>query len=80
MKTLLGVVALFGCLLSGDPGAARNCTPRSECCKICDVGQACGKTCINANYTCHVGRGCACNRSEVCPQWPAVSPDDWLPL
>jgi len=27
----------------------------------CSVGKACGDTCINANNTCHVGRGSACN-------------------
>jgi hypothetical protein len=43
-----------------------SCTPASECCKICDKGQACGNSCISRNYTCHKGRGCACNSSEVC--------------
>lgn len=31
------------------------------CCKICTVGKACGNSCISRSYTCHKGRGCACN-------------------
>lgn len=31
------------------------------CCRICTVGKACGDSCISRNYTCHKGRGCACN-------------------
>ncbi len=34
---------------------------RSGCCKICTKVKACGNTCINASYTCHVGPGYACN-------------------
>ena len=34
--------------------------PRA-CCKICRKGKACGDTCINRGYTCHVGPGCACD-------------------
>lgn len=48
------------------PASAGECTPAEKCCKICDEGRACGKTCIAKNKTCHVGRGCACNASEVC--------------
>ncbi len=33
-----------------------------RCCKTCVVGKACGNTCIRADYTCHVGCGCACDR------------------
>jgi hypothetical protein len=40
---------------------------RSDCCKVCDVGKACGNSCISRSYTCHKGRGCACNASQVCP-------------
>jgi hypothetical protein len=29
--------------------------------KRCSVGKACGNTCIDADDTCHVGRGTACN-------------------
>ena len=36
------------------------------CCKICTKGKACGNSCIHQSYTCHKGRGCACNASEVC--------------
>ena len=33
----------------------------SECCKTCFEGQACGDSCINANYTCKATTGCACD-------------------
>ena len=46
--------------------AAGTCIPAEKCCKICDEGQACGKTCIARSKTCHVGRGCACNAGEIC--------------
>ena len=42
------------------------CIPRERCCKVCTKGKACGNTCISASYTCHKGRGCACNASEIC--------------
>lgn len=42
------------------------CIPASDCCKICSKGKACGDTCIRRDYTCHVGRGCACDSDEVC--------------
>lgn len=42
------------------------CIPPERCCKICRTGKACGDTCISQTSTCHVGRGCACNASEVC--------------
>ena len=45
---------------------SRNCVPRSQCCKVCSTGQACGNSCISRSYTCHKGRGCACNSWEVC--------------
>ena len=32
------------------------------CCKTCSKGKACGDTCISRDKSCHVGRGCACNR------------------
>lgn len=31
------------------------------CCKLCQKGKACGNSCISRNYTCHKGKGCACN-------------------
>jgi micrococcal nuclease len=43
-----------------------SCSPREDCCKVCQRGQACGATCISASYTCHVGRGCACSGAEIC--------------
>ena len=43
-----------------------SCVPAEQCCKICSKGKACGDTCIRKDYTCHVGRGCACNQEEVC--------------
>ena len=48
------------------PQGGRDCTPRSQCCKVCSKGQACGNSCISASYTCRKGRGCACNAAEVC--------------
>ncbi len=33
----------------------------AACCKICSKGKACGDSCISRSYTCHKGRGCACN-------------------
>ena len=45
---------------------ARDCIPRSECCKVCSKGKACGASCIRRSYTCRKGRGCACNSSEGC--------------
>jgi hypothetical protein len=46
--------------------SAQQCVPRETCCKVCRKGQACGNTCIRADYDCHKGRGCACNAEEVC--------------
>jgi hypothetical protein len=48
----------------GDPAQA--CVPRAECCKVCSRGKACGNSCINRDYQCHQGRGCACDADEVC--------------
>jgi hypothetical protein len=42
------------------------CIPREECCKICRKGQACGNSCIRADYECHKVRGCACDAAEIC--------------
>jgi hypothetical protein len=49
-----------------DGSTAQSCTPAEQCCKICSKGKACGNSCIRASYTCHKGRGCACNAEEVC--------------
>ena len=45
---------------------AGECIPREQCCKVCSKGKACGNTCISRAYTCHKGRGCACDEEEVC--------------
>lgn len=45
---------------------AQNCIPRRQCTRVCTMGQACGNSCISASYTCHKGRGGACNSWEVC--------------
>jgi hypothetical protein len=44
------------------------CIPADQCCKVCSTGKACGNTCINVNYNCHKGRGCACNEDEICAE------------
>lgn len=60
-------IALYG---DGDlavvPPPPPACTPRSQCCKVCVAGKACGDSCINRSYTCTKPPGCACNASEVC--------------
>lgn len=48
--------------------AKRSCIPIEKCCKICDEGKACGNSCIYRGFTCHKGRGCACDASALCPQ------------
>ena len=52
--------------LNYTPPAPTMCTPRSNCCKVCNKGKACGHSCISRSYTCGKGPGCACNASEVC--------------
>ena len=42
------------------------CVPRSQCCKVCSKGKACGNTCIRADYNCHKDAGCACDAEDVC--------------
>lgn len=49
-----------------EPAGAKKCIPAEQCCQVCDKGKACGKSCIQATKTCHKGRGCACNVSELC--------------
>jgi hypothetical protein len=46
---------------------APSCIPAAKCCKVCDVGKACGNSCISRSKNCHKGRGCACDAEEVCP-------------
>lgn len=49
-------------LLSREAIQAQEARPqRRSCCKICRKGKACGNSCISRRYTCHKGRGCACN-------------------
>lgn len=45
---------------------AGSCTPRSECCRVCGKGKACGNSCISTRFTCRKGRGCACNSYDIC--------------
>lgn len=33
-----------------------------DCCKVCDVGKACGDSCIPVNAVCNQSGGCACNK------------------
>ena len=33
----------------------------AACCKVCKKGKACGDSCIKKSYTCHKGKGCACD-------------------
>lgn len=49
---------------------AAACRARSECCRICARGRACGDSCIAAASVCHPGQGCACDRAEVCASPP----------
>ena len=48
----------------------RACIPAEKCCRIRSAGKACGNSCIQASKTCHKGRGCACNDSELCTSAP----------
>jgi hypothetical protein len=62
---LLGMAAPNGADVPA-PGAQPACIPAARCCKVCSKGQACGNTCISRRFTCHKGRGCACDAEEVC--------------
>lgn len=44
------------------------CVPRFHCCRVCSTSQACGNGCISKTKTCSKEAGCACNRSDVCPE------------
>lgn len=48
------------------PHESGACVPQEKCCKVCSAGKACGNSCISAAKSCHKGRGCACNDSEIC--------------
>jgi hypothetical protein len=72
----LGSTLVLAGLLVGLTGASSpaqatgsneaKCIARSECCKVCSKGQACGNSCISRRFQCHKGRGCACDADEVC--------------
>ena len=69
----LGIAAIVSVGLGAQPTPARpgaprpaGCIPASQCCKVCDRGQACGNSCISRKKTCHKGRGCACDAVEIC--------------
>jgi hypothetical protein len=34
-----------------------DCIPRSQCCRVCSKGKACGASCISRSYTCRPRRG-----------------------
>jgi hypothetical protein len=34
----------------------------SACCQVCQIGKACGNSCIARDKACHQPSGCACNR------------------
>jgi hypothetical protein len=78
-KRVVGALLCLAALITFSPGTqAREalvaasaasplaCIPADQCCKVCSTGKACGNTCINVNYNCHKGRGCACNADEIC--------------
>ncbi len=52
----------------GSDSSKPTCIPAEQCCRICDTGKACGKSCISRSFNCHKGRGCACNVEEVCAE------------
>ena len=53
-------------LRGASPPPQQNCIPRSQCCKVCSRGKACGNSCISRSYNCRNGSGCACDTREVC--------------
>lgn len=43
------------------------CRPKSECCRVCKKGKACGDSCINEKLTCRkTEEGCACDAEDLC--------------
>ena len=72
-KLALAALLGFGLGLASahvEPHTARAdaCRPAAECCRICDKGKACGDSCISRKFTCHKGRGCACDAEELCAE------------
>ena len=66
---LFTLLVLVGCGESDGSGADSpdpddDC--RSNCCMVCDNGQACGDACIDASLNCQQIGGCACDPDEVC--------------
>lgn len=59
--------AFATCQTDGGGGGGGDCTPRSQCCRVCTTGRACGDSCIRSDANCHQPRGCACNDWELCP-------------
>ena len=64
---LIGVVLFSGCAGSDYAPPVRECG-RVDCCKVCDVGEPCGDTCIYSELSCGKRGGCACSvvESEPC--------------
>lgn len=51
---------------SAAPRQTEGCIPRTQCCRVCSKGKACGNSCISRSFTCHKGHGCACDSWEIC--------------
>lgn len=47
--------------IDNDEDGATDYSDRDCCCKFCDEGKACGDTCIDADDSCNVEPGCACD-------------------
>lgn len=79
MKTVLSL-ALITLLLWGCVGSEPAPDPYAGCCAVCDVGKACGDSCIARDETCYEADGCACDRSGFHPVPPQpvedCCPDD----
>lgn len=63
-------LALFSTAPTAPAAPRAKCKPPSQCCQVCVEGKACGNACIAKDKTCHKGRGCACDASEVCAEDP----------
>jgi len=51
---------LFAAFFAVGPWFMASCGT-DDCCKNCDLGKACGDTCIDADLECHQPSGCACD-------------------
>lgn len=47
---------------------SKACIPRSQCCRVCSEGKACGNWCTKAIFNCEKARGCACDAGKICSQ------------